>query len=360
MFVAANVSCACSDGCNADGPVRDFVQFRLADQLFAVGDAALLRNPDADGLPFVARIVRLFEASKGAKYADVQWFYRPHDTVLPANKHDPCELFDSNTTDTNTLDAIDAPCSVLEWARRADDVAADFPQPHLRDVFYRRRRYDPARQRIVEHADHDSDYEADTAEESASDGEVDDEAPRRRAQSAAKRKAGKAALPANRSRKQRGRLELHVPLAAQARGAVTGDAHVARAQLHVGSVPDSLPCREARASIHCGLTTDVVQAEFLEICAFVEERIRDGASGCMFVSGVPGTGKTATIRAVARHLLHDRDQGLPQSPSRATITAAAGTLPKFQFVEINGMALTSPQQSYADLWQAVAERNVRC
>eukprot|EP00042_Codosiga_hollandica_P028184 m.146493 g.146493 ORF g.146493 m.146493 type:complete len:131 (+) comp52711_c0_seq7:1021-1413(+) len=61
----------------------------------------------------------------------------------------------------------------------------------------------------------------------------------------------------------------------------------------------------------------------------------------MFVSGVPGTGKTATIRAVAKHLQAELD---------------TGTLPRFQFVEINGMAMTSPYQTYSDLWHAVSER----
>ncbi len=63
----------------------------------------------------------------------------------------------------------------------------------------------------------------------------------------------------------------------------------------------------------------------------------------MFVSGVPGTGKTATIRAVAKHLLAELQ---------------TGGLPRFQFIEINGMALTSPQQAYSDLWQAVSDREV--
>jgi origin recognition complex subunit 1 len=63
----------------------------------------------------------------------------------------------------------------------------------------------------------------------------------------------------------------------------------------------------------------------------------------MFVSGVPGTGKTATIRAVAKHLVSE---------------LASGNLPGFLFVEINGMALTSPYQAYSDLWHAVSEREV--
>ncbi len=53
----------------------------------------------------------------------------------------------------------------------------------------------------------------------------------------------------------------------------------------------------------------------------------DSKGGCMFVSGVPGTGKTATVRAVAETLRAERD---------------SGALTHFKFVEINGMAMTSP------------------
>ncbi|RVE73735.1 hypothetical protein OJAV_G00034390 [Oryzias javanicus] len=51
----------------------------------------------------------------------------------------------------------------------------------------------------------------------------------------------------------------------------------ARIRLHVSAVPESLPCREQ---------------EFQDIYSFVESKILDGTGGCMYISGVPGTGKT--------------------------------------------------------------------
>ena len=48
----------------------------------------------------------------------------------------------------------------------------------------------------------------------------------------------------------------------------------AQLRLHVAAVPDSLPCRED---------------EFAQILSFTESRIFDGSSGCMYISGVPGT-----------------------------------------------------------------------
>ena len=49
---------------------------------------------------------------------------------------------------------------------------------------------------------------------------------------------------------------------------------------------------------------------------------------CMYISGVPGTGKTATVHEVLRSIQEDED------------------LPEFTFVEINGMKLTEPAQAY--------------
>ena len=52
----------------------------------------------------------------------------------------------------------------------------------------------------------------------------------------------------------------------------------------------------------------------------------------MYISGVPGTGKTATVHEVLRVLEEERDKG---------------DLPEFTFVEVNGMKLTEPNQTYS-------------
>ena len=54
----------------------------------------------------------------------------------------------------------------------------------------------------------------------------------------------------------------------------------------------------------------------------------------MYISGVPGTGKTATVHEVSRHLL---------------AASAEGCLPKFRFIEINGLRLTEPRQAYVEI-----------
>ncbi|SPQ19340.1 75bfc01f-7ba5-4eb4-9f35-239848eb4f4c [Thermothielavioides terrestris] len=103
---------------------------------------------------------------------------------------------------------------------------------------------------------------------------------------------------------------------------------VARAQLHVASVPTSLPCREA---------------EFSLVYSHLEAAITDGTGTCIYISGTPGTGKTATVREVVSHL---------------DAAVRADELDDFIFVEINGMKVTDPHQAYSLLWEALKGQRV--
>ncbi|XP_066480711.1 origin recognition complex subunit 1 [Tiliqua scincoides] len=93
----------------------------------------------------------------------------------------------------------------------------------------------------------------------------------------------------------------------------------ARLRLHVSAVPESLPCREK---------------EFQDIYNFIESKLIDGTGGCMYISGVPGTGKTATVHEAIRCLHQETENN---------------ELPSFQFIEINGMKLTDPHQAYVQI-----------
>ncbi|KAG2225955.1 hypothetical protein INT45_006651 [Circinella minor] len=98
---------------------------------------------------------------------------------------------------------------------------------------------------------------------------------------------------------------------------------LARERLHVSAVPDSLPCREV---------------EFSDIMGFLESAVEAGTGTCVYISGVPGTGKTATVLEVMRHLQYRAEQK---------------ELPDFDFVEINGMKVTDPNQAYGILWECL-------
>ncbi|KXS17511.1 P-loop containing nucleoside triphosphate hydrolase protein [Gonapodya prolifera JEL478] len=101
-----------------------------------------------------------------------------------------------------------------------------------------------------------------------------------------------------------------------------------RKRLHVSAVPDTLPCREN---------------ELAQVIEQLETAIEKKTGCCIYISGVPGTGKTATVREALRFL---------QARSEA------GEMQPFYAVEINGMKLTEPQQSYSVLWEALTDTKV--
>ncbi|KAI9928828.1 hypothetical protein ASPWEDRAFT_49033 [Aspergillus wentii DTO 134E9] len=95
----------------------------------------------------------------------------------------------------------------------------------------------------------------------------------------------------------------------------------ARNLLHVSTVPTSLPCRKT---------------EFETVYHHLSSAILEGTGTCIYISGTPGTGKTATVREVVAQLssaVHDEE------------------MDDFIFCEINGMKVTDPHQSYSLLWQ---------
>ncbi|BGO89446.1 hypothetical protein NBRC10512_006633 [Rhodotorula toruloides] len=95
----------------------------------------------------------------------------------------------------------------------------------------------------------------------------------------------------------------------------------AKALLHVSATPESLPCREDQRE---------------QIRQFIGDAVLGRSGGCLYVHGVPGTGKTATVHSVVRELQNDED------------------MDGFAFVEINGMKISEPMAAFSHLWAALA------
>ena len=92
----------------------------------------------------------------------------------------------------------------------------------------------------------------------------------------------------------------------------------AKALLHVSATPEVLPCRDTQRNLIKDLLGDAVLGQ---------------TGTCIYIHGVPGTGKTATVHSVVRELQQDDE------------------MDAFQFVEINGMKIADPTTAFSLLWE---------
>lgn len=97
-----------------------------------------------------------------------------------------------------------------------------------------------------------------------------------------------------------------------------------KAKLHTSAKLHSLPGREE---------------ESFQLLDKISTAIETGTGSCVYVSGTPGLGKTATIRVVISQL-----QELVEY----------GDFKDFDFLEINGLKLLSPNVAYETLWTKVS------
>jgi len=113
----------------------------------------------------------------------------------------------------------------------------------------------------------------------------------------------------------------------------------ARAALTLSATPKHIPCRE-----------DEMQQieEFVHGCLSGGNKKMSQQQGrCLYISGVPGTGKTATVLEVMK---------------RFKKKAEKQEVPPFQFVELNALRLPTPQHAYSFLleqltgWQTTPGR----
>ena len=88
-----------------------------------------------------------------------------------------------------------------------------------------------------------------------------------------------------------------------------------RVKLHAAVVPDRLPCRQEEQKV---------------IANFIRQTVAVGKSRAIYVSGVPGTGKTASVKQVLREMEQEH---------------------KFRYLEVNAMKLHDPHQVFVDIYQ---------
>ncbi|KAL1547672.1 Origin recognition complex, subunit 1 [Salvia divinorum] len=108
------------------------------------------------------------------------------------------------------------------------------------------------------------------------------------------------------------------------------DLEKAKSTLMLATLPKSLPCRDR---------------EMNEITTFIKGAICDEQclGRCLYVHGVPGTGKTMSVLAVMRNLKSEVD---------------AGSIRPYCFVEINGLKLASPENIYSVIYEGLTGHRV--
>lgn len=268
-----------------------YASFTLRGEKYKVGDTATLSGPE--GEVFVGRIDALFEDAYGTKWGIFQWYYRPEETIYGRlGHHLENEVFMSALLDESPLESVTGKC-VVRGVTPQDEAA--------------RNERGSVRKK------------------------------RRRAVGKKKRRAGGTTLEflcrqrydmeTGEYRPIIAHAEQKVDILRPLRGAQEmiddgmDDFAKAAAVLQLSAVPPELPCRSSERD---------------EIRDFVETSIRQGRSDKgLYISGMPGTGKTATVMQVMR---------------AAKAKSAQGTLPRFRFVALNAMKLPDPSQLYRELW----------
>eukprot|EP01083_Nonionella_stella_P258985 884573_1 len=103
--------------------------------------------------------------------------------------------------------------------------------------------------------------------------------------------------------------------------------------LMLSTVPETLPCREE---------------EHKEITEFLKQQIMSSGQGSgLYISGMPGTGKTATVRQITNELQkltvdQTRGRGRRKKKNKEALNP-------FEFHEINAMKLPTPRHIYTEL-----------
>lgn len=113
-------------------------------------------------------------------------------------------------------------------------------------------------------------------------------------------------------------------------GTVENDIIKASRALSLATIPEYMPCREEQQE----------QIEdFMRNAIASSSSSRNKAGKCLYISGIPGTGKTACVMDIVRNMTQNGNRN-------------------FHFIEINGLQLPSPMHVYSKLCEALTGETV--
>ena len=276
------------------------------------------------GRMLLARIEHIWEENGTYQYA-ARWYTLPEDTHMGRQPmQHRREVFLSHTVDVNAVDSLFRVAKVCTPQEFRDE------EGNGNDTYVCEYTYDEAFQRFKRRGewgeeDDFSDDERFDNELNWNDDDEDWDAKRTDPKKGSKKGQRSALTAMKRAKDMAASLEI-AGFGGSALG--RGRKHPAtvfggvRAVLSLASTPATLPCREN---------------ERKQVYDFVLEAIMAGPNStgkCLYISGVPGTGKTATVREIARVL---RSQ------------ARTHAIPKFNYIELNALRLQTPKHAYSTI-----------
>jgi len=331
--------------------------FKKQNDVFLVGDSvAILLEKKTKRKTNLARILRLYE-DDAAKWAEVLWYRHPRQTSYGegypyhkevANEDDEFFLTDSmERVELETIERKVEILSVHEYRRHRWKQEHVFEDDGLDDeeVYLARHFYSMEGRSIVDlekglgfYLEQEAMFAKDDKEDGR-DFDYDDEEEERKKRQKRKQAQRKKHQRSSGDLPTEGDLSgfaagpedpdfaLAMPFSHGARPALAGLTRhgQARAALQASAVPSALKCRDTQKA---------------KVMSFLKDAVtRKTRSGCMYIAGMPGTGKTATV--------HECIAALREKASQ-------GEIQRFSYVEINGMRVPTPLHAYSLLWRTLS------
>ncbi|XP_022753586.1 origin of replication complex subunit 1B-like [Durio zibethinus] len=286
---------------------------------------------------WAARIQSLWKEVDGSYWFRGRWYIIPEETASGRQPHNlRRELYWTNDFADIEMESIIKHCNVMspkEYAKANDEGDDIFLCEYEYDIHWHCFKH-------LAEIDNDeadgefasSDEDWNSCKEADSDTDEDMEYEEENTRNAQARPSTTHQLAAN---SQKGRF-----FGLQKIGAKKIPEHVrchkqtelerAKATLLLATLPKSLPCRNK---------------EMEEITTFIKGAICDDQclGRCLYIHGVPGTGKTMSVLAVMRNLKSEVD---------------AGSIRPYCFVQVNGLKLASPENIYRVIYEALTGHRV--
>lgn len=281
---------------------------------------------------WAAHIESLWKEVNGNHQCKVRWYIIPEETAAGRQPHNlKRELYLTNDYADIEMESLLRLCEVMNPkdyynAKEGDDI---FLCEYEYDVRWHsfKRLAEIDKEEDSEAVDSDKEWKLDQNADSDSDGDVEYEEERAHILQSRNYSRSTHELAAN-SRKGRfcglqkigaKKIPEHIRCHKQT------ELERAKATLMLASLPKSLPCRNE---------------EIEEITTFIESALCDDQclGRCLYIHGVPGTGKTMSVLSVMRNL-------------RAKVDA--GNIRPHCFVEVNGLKLAAPENIYRVIHEAL-------